>query len=179
MAFKTLKYLTKRETSLFRHNESSVLLSITFYLSLQNILPQQKTSQQWIIYIVVNHRYHHPAMANHINLNWSSLLFTFISAFLAAHTIVRPEASCGRKIKFSTIMEVVYHFPRHHHSLPSPSSIPYASLSLSVSLSSAPWRHVKCAQISVMGCEFITFTLRPFMRSHPREVCLPERSAAQ
>lgn len=52
-------------------------------------------------------------------------------------------------------------------------------LSLTVSVSLAPWRHVKCAQISVMGWEFINFTLRPFMRSHPGEVCLLERSTTQ
>lgn len=62
---------------------------------------------------------------------------------------------------------------------PLPPSLLPPSLSLPVSLSPTPWRHVKCAQISVMGWEFITFTLRPFMRSHPGEVCLPECSAAQ
>jgi len=52
-------------------------------------------------------------------------------------------------------------------------------LSLTVSLSLAPWRHVKCAQISVMGWEFITFTLRPFMRSHPGALCRTVNQAWQ
>lgn len=103
-------------------------------------------------------------------INFNPIPFPFYFCIFTAHTLLKPGASCG-----STSVQLrkwVTVFP-----ITTPLHPPLHPFYLSFSL--APWRHVKCAQISVMGWEFITFTLRPFMRSHPREVCLPERSTAQ
>lgn len=74
---------------------------------------------------------HHPATVDHINLNYVQphSFFPFISACRDAHTLLRPEASCGREIKFSTIMEMVFRFP-HHHPTPTPQSLLPLPLSL-------------------------------------------------
>lgn len=89
-----------------------------------------------------------------------------------SHTRKTLWKSCGKE-------DQIKHIYNQH--LPVSPSPRYSLLStpLTFSLSLAPWRPDKCAQISVMGWEFITFTLRPFMRSHPEEVCLSKRSAVQ
>ena len=118
----------------------------------------------------------HQAIGDQINLDIqpSSPLFLFISAFPTLMTWGQMWRKDQIQHNYRTGLPFSpspAHLPLHP-----PSLLP---LSRSVSVSGAPWRHVKCAQLSVMGWEFITFTLRPFMRSHPGEVCVPERSAAQ